>query len=130
MTTGGNMHQDNLGTEAIRAFFTLQCCWLNSEEIYLEKGCTHCGSAATYLIYFTNSPIQKLMLQFIGKYQCHFARKMDLLDFPDFEEKYNDFLQILENEINTYARTHHEIPKNHSFEDIDSIFERSYAIAS
>ena len=48
----------------------------------------------------------------------------------DFEEKYNDFLQILENEINTYARTHHEIPKNHSFEDIDSIFERSYAIAS
>ena len=61
------MHQDNLGTEAIRAFFTLQCCWLNSEEIYLEKGCTHCGSAATYLIYFTNSPIQKLMLQLISK---------------------------------------------------------------
>ena len=95
MTTGGNMHQDNLGTEAIRAFFTLQCCWLNSEEIYLEKGCTHCGSAATYLIYFTNPSIQKLLLQFIGKYQCHFTRKMDLLDLPDFEEQYNNFLQIL-----------------------------------
>lgn len=45
------MHPDTLGTEAIRAFFTVQCCWLNNEEIYLEKGCLHCGSAATYLIY-------------------------------------------------------------------------------
>lgn len=32
------MHPDTLGTEAIRAFFTVQCCWLNNEEIYLEKG--------------------------------------------------------------------------------------------
>ena len=31
------MHPDTLGTEAIRAFFTVQCCWLNNEEIYLEK---------------------------------------------------------------------------------------------
>ena len=41
---------DTLGTEAIRAFFTLQCCWFNNEEIYLEQGCLDCGSAATYLI--------------------------------------------------------------------------------
>ena len=54
------MHPDTLGTEAIRAFFTVQCCWLNNEEIYLEKGCLHCGSAATYLIYYTNPHIQKL----------------------------------------------------------------------
>ena len=52
------MHPDTLGTEAIRAFFTVQCCWLNNEEIYLEKGCLHCGSAATYLIYYTNPHIQ------------------------------------------------------------------------
>ncbi|MBJ7436161.1 MAG: hypothetical protein JHC54_10600, partial [Acinetobacter sp.] len=51
------MHPDTLGTEAIRAFFTVQCCWLNNEEIYLEKGCLHCGSAATYLIYYTNPHI-------------------------------------------------------------------------
>lgn len=31
------MHPDTLGTEAIRAFFTVQCCWLNNEEIYLKK---------------------------------------------------------------------------------------------
>lgn len=61
------MHPDTLGTEAIRAFFTVQCCWLNNEEIYLEKGCLHCGSAATYLIYYTNPHIQKLMLAFIKK---------------------------------------------------------------
>lgn len=24
------MHPDTLGTEAIRAFFTVQCCWLNN----------------------------------------------------------------------------------------------------
>ncbi len=45
-----------LGTGAIRAFFTLQCCWLNNEEIYLEQGCiADCSSAATYLIYHTNT---------------------------------------------------------------------------
>ena len=55
---------------------------------------------------------------------------MDILDLPDFEEQYNNFLQILEHEINAYARVHHEIPRNHTFEDIDSIFERSYALAS
>ena len=62
------VEQPTLATEAIRAFFTLQCCWLNNEEIYLEKGCLHCGSAATYLIYFTNTPIQNLLLNFIKKY--------------------------------------------------------------
>lgn len=123
------MQQDNLGTEAIRAFFTLQCCWLNSEEIYLEKGCTHCGSAATYLIYFTNTPIQKLMLQFITQYHCHLNKGMDLLDLHDFADHYNDFLQRLEKEINFYARKHHEIPRTHVFEEIESIFERSYSLA-
>ena len=123
------MHEDNLGTEAIRAFFTLQCCWLNSEEVYLEKGCTHCGSAATYLIYFTNTHIQKLMLKFITQYNCHLSKGMDLLDLHDFETHYNDFLQVLENEINSYARKHHAIPRKQAFEEIDSIFERSYSLA-
>lgn len=123
------MHQENMGTEAIRAFFTLQCCWLNSEEVYLEKGCTHCGSAATYLIYFTNTSIQKLMLKFVHQYGCHLSKGLDLLDLHDFEHNYNQFLEILESEINTYARTHSEAPRKIALEDIESIFERSFSIA-
>lgn len=123
------MQLENMGTEAIRAFFTLQCCWLNSEEIYLEKGCEHCGSAATYLIYFTNQHIQKLMLAFIQKYNCYLSKQLDFLDLPDFEKSYNDFLQIMENEVNFYARKHHEIPRTLAFEEIDSIFERSFRMA-
>ena len=85
-----------LGTEAIRAFFTLQCCWLNNEEIYLEQGCPDCSSAATYLIYHTNTHIQKHLLKFIEKYRCHQARRNDLLDLDFFQKDYEDFLHILE----------------------------------
>lgn len=123
------MQNPTLGTEAIRTFFTLQCCWLNNEEIYLEKGCQHCGAAATYLIYFTNSHIQKMMLAFIEKYHCHLSQGWDLLDLHDFEDQYNDFLQLLEKEINFYARLHHDIPRQFAFEELDSIFERPYPIA-
>lgn len=120
---------DTLGTEAIRAFFTLQCCWLNNEEVYLEQGCLKCGSAATYLIYHTNPHIQKRLLKFIEKYRCHQARRDDLLDLDFFEKDYEDFLQILENEVNFYARLHHDIPRHIQFEDVDSIFERAHAMA-
>ncbi|WP_171499948.1 hypothetical protein [Acinetobacter bereziniae] len=123
------MEQPTLATEAIRAFFTLQCCWLNNEEIYLEKGCLHCGSAATYLIYFTNTPIQNLLLNFIQKYNCHHSRKLDLLDLLDFEEQYNDFLQILENAVNSYACQYQNLPRALAFEQVDSIFEREAAVA-
>ena len=123
------MQNPTLATEAIRTFFTLQCCWLNSEEIYLEKGCTHCGAAATYLIYYTNSHIQKMMLEFIEKYNCHLSKGWDLLDLHDFEEQYNDFLQLLEKEVNFYARQHHDIARPFAFEALDSIFERPFALA-
>lgn len=123
------VEQPTLATEAIRAFFTLQCCWLNNEEIYLEKGCLHCGSAATYLIYFTNTPIQNLLLNFIQKYNCHHSRKLDLLDLLDFEEQYNDFLQILENAVNSYACQYQNRPRALTFEQVDSIFEREAAVA-
>lgn len=123
------MHPDTLGTEAIRAFFTVQCCWLNNEEIYLEKGCLHCGSAATYLIYYTNPHIQKLMLAFIKKYHCVLSREQDLLDLLDFEDDYDAFLQTLEHEVNFYARLHHDIIRPFAFETVDSIFERRYALA-
>lgn len=123
------VEQPTLATEAIRAFFTLQCCWLNNEEIYLEKGCLHCGSAATYLIYFTNTPIQNLLLNFIQKYNCHHSRKLDLLDLLDFEEQYNDFLQILENAVNIYACQYQNRPRVLAFEQVDSIFEREAAVA-
>ncbi|WP_445117122.1 hypothetical protein [Acinetobacter sp. WZC-1] len=123
------MQQHNLGTEAIRAFFTLQCCWLNNEEIYLEKGCQHCGSAATYLIYFTNRHIQGLMLKFINRYNCHLSKGLDLLDLHDFEETYNDFLQTLENEVNFYARQHHEMARTFAFEHVESVFERTFSLA-
>ncbi len=123
------MQQPTLGTEAIRAFFTLQCCWLNSEEIYLEQGCLHCGSAATYLIYYTNPHIQKRMLDFIAQFSCIYNQRIDLLYVDDFEQHYNQFLQVLEQEINHYARQHHDIPRQHAFESIDSIFERTFALA-
>lgn len=123
------MQNHSLGTEAIRAYFTLQCCWLNNEEIYLEKGCQHCGSAATYLLYFTNQHIQKLMLDFIAKYPCHQSRRSDLLDLPSFEAHYNQFLMTLEKEVNFYARTHHDVVLKFAFEEVESIFERSYSYA-
>jgi hypothetical protein len=98
-------------------------------EIYLEKGCLHCGSAATYLIYYTNPHIQKLMLAFIKKYHCVLSREQDLLDLPDFENDYDAFLQTLEHEVNFYARLHHDIIRPFAFETVDSIFERRYALA-
>lgn len=123
------MQQHTLGTEAIRAYFTVQCCWLNNEEIYLEKGCLHCGSAATYLLYFTHDHIQKLMLDFIAKYPCLTSPNVDFFNVPNFEKNYNDFLQILEKEVNFYARKHHDIPCHLRFEQVESIFERSYSYA-
>lgn len=120
------MQQHTLGTEAIRAYFTLQCCWLNSEEIYLEKGCLHCGSAATYLLYFSNHHIQKLMLKFITDYPCLTSPHIDFFNIPHFEKNYNDFLQVLEKEVNFYARKHHDIPRNMPFEHVESIFERTF----
>lgn len=121
--------EQNLGTETIRAFFTVQCCWFNNEEIYLEKGCRHCGSAATYLIYYTDQHIQRQMLKFINQYNCHLSKGLDLLDLPDFQEKYNDFLEILENHVNFYARKHYEFPCEFTFEQVDSIFERTFSMA-
>lgn len=123
------MQDPTLATEAIRTFFTLQCCWLNNKEIYLEKGYQHCGAAATYLIYYTNTHIQKLMLAFITKFNCHLAKGWDLLDLDDFEDQYYDFLQLLEKEVNFYARQHHDIARVFAFEDLDSIFERPYSMA-
>lgn len=123
------MEKPTLASEAIRAYFTLQCCWLNDEEIYLEKGCQNCGSAATYLIYFTDANIQKLLLSFIGQYKCIYNNQTDLLDLPDFSEKYNLFLQNLELKVNRYACKHQQAERKIAFEDIDSIFERIASVA-
>lgn len=123
------MQVESLGTEAIRAFFTLQCCWLNNKEIYLEQGCLHCGSAATYLLYFTNRHIQNLMIDFIQKYKCHNVKRDDLLDLDDFERHYEGFLEVLELEVNQYARIHHDVPIDRPFESIDSIFENQFSLA-
>ena len=118
-----------LATEAIRAFFTLHCCWLNNEEVYLEQGCLDCGAAATYLIYYTNSDIQKMMLNFIAKYRCAINRRHDLLDVPFFAADYEFFLQDLELQINRYACAHQEQIRHCAFESLDSIFERNHAVA-
>lgn len=113
-------------TEAIRAFFTLHCCWLNQQEIYLEQGCLHCGSAATYLIYYTNRKIQAMMLNFIDRYNC--IEHIDLLDIESFSEIYDEFLQHLEIEINRYACGVQHLERLLCFEDVESIFERSSAM--
>jgi hypothetical protein len=122
------MKNQTLGAEAIRAFYTLQCCWMNNEEIYLEQGCLHCGSAATYLIYCTNRSVQSLMLDFIAKYNCHNSKTHDLLDLEHFAEDYDHFLENLETAVNQYARQHQSIC-NQLFEQLDSIFERCYSVA-
>ena len=56
------MQKDTQGTEALRAMMTLRQCWFEHEEIYLHQGCLHCGSAATYLIYFTNSNYNSIFI--------------------------------------------------------------------
>ena len=119
------MTQPTLATEAIRAYFTLQCCWLNNEEVYLEEGCQHCGSAATYLIYYTNAKIQKLLLDFISQHSCIQSKRVDWSDLPDFEQRYNTFLQILEKEVNSYACENQQLACSKPFESVSSIFENT-----
>ena len=123
------MHPHSMGTEAIRAFFTLQCSWLNDEDVFLNPADPQCGSAATYLIYFTHHHIQHLMLDFIARFPCSQSGNLDLLDVPHFEQDYNHFLELLEKEVNFYARRHHDLPRQLGFEDITSIFTRTYGQA-
>ena len=66
------------------------------------------------------------MLDFIAKFPCLTSPKVEFYTIANFEKEYNDFLQILEKEVNFYARKHHDIPRHYAFEQIDSIFERSY----
>ncbi len=68
-------------------------------------------------------------MKFIEKYRCHQARRNDLLDLDFFQKDYEDFLHILENEVNFYARLHHDVSRERCFEEIESIFERHYAMA-
>ncbi len=114
------------GTEAIRAMITLRKCWFENDEIYLNQGCLHCGSAATYLIYFTNRKVQKLMLDFIGKFNCNPKLNFDFLDIENFSEQYEQFLSQLERLVIQYSFGKTQQKKTQSFEDIESIFERSY----
>ncbi len=114
------------GTEAIRAMITLRKCWFENDEIYLNQGCLHCGSAATYLIYFTNRKVQKLMLDFIGHYNCNAKLNFDFLDIKNFPEQYEQFLSQLERLVIQYSFGKTQQKKTQSFEDIESIFERSY----
>lgn len=123
------MSKDTLGTEAIRAFFTLRSCLVNHKDTYLEHGCTHCGSAATYLIYQTNTHIQKIIFELVGKYRCQHHQPYDLMKFPVSVDDQYKFLNILQHEVNFYARLHHDIDRIQRFENLPSIFERSYATA-
>lgn len=123
------MFYETQGTEAIRAMITLRQCWLNNEEIYLNQGCLHCGSAATYLIYFTNRSIQKLMLDFIAQYPCQGNSRFDLLDLVHFEQTYESLLTELENQVIRYSFSQSQTARTQKFEDIESIFERPAAIA-
>ena len=115
------------GTEAIRAMITLRKCWYENNEIYLNQGCLHCGSAATYLIYFTNRNIQKLMLDFIGQFNCNPKLNFDFLDLEHFPSHYEQFLTQLERYVIQYSFSKTQQSKTQSFEDIESIFERTYS---
>lgn len=119
------MPQETQDTEALRAMITLRQCWFNHEEIYIHQGCLHCGSAATYLLYFTNRDIQKQMLDFIGRYNCHHSKHLDLLDFSHFQHDYELFLSQLEQSVIHYAFAHQQ-PHQLAFEQVESIFEREF----
>lgn len=121
------MTTETQGTEAIRAMITLRKCWYENNEIYLNQGCLHCGSAATYLIYFTNRNIQKLMLDFIGKFNCNHKRNFDFLDLEYFPSQYEQFLTQLERYVIQYSFSKTYQTKTQYFEDIESIFERTYS---
>ena len=121
------MNQETQGTEAIRAMITLRKCWYESDEIYLNQGCLHCGSAATYLIYFTNRKVQNLMLDFIGRYNCNPKLNFDFLDIENFSEQYEHFLSQLERLVIQYSFGKTQKIKAQSFENIESIFERPYS---
>lgn len=123
------MLYETQGTEAIRAMITLRQCWFSNEEIYLNQGCLHCGSAATYLIYFTDRKIQKLMLDFIAEYPCQNSQRFDLLDLEHFEQRYENFLSELEKRVIHYSFGQTQSPRSQNFEEIESIFERPYSIA-
>ncbi len=113
-----------LGTEAIRAMITLRSCWQENEEIYLNRGCLHCGAAATYLIYFTSRKIQQLMLDFIAQFPCSQQILFDHTDVQGFGEAYEHFLQQLEQQIIHYAFSQTLQKRAQPFEHIESIFER------
>ncbi|MCG2574690.1 hypothetical protein LVY74_14155 [Acinetobacter sp. ME22] len=119
------MPQETQGTEALRAMITLRQCWFNHEEIYIHQGCLHCGSAATYLLYFTNRNIQKQILDFIGRYNCNHSKHLDLLDFSHFQDDYELFLSQLEQSVIHYAFAHQQ-PRQLAFEQVESIFEREF----
>ncbi|KJV39429.1 hypothetical protein [Acinetobacter brisouii] len=119
------MPQQTQGTEALRAMMTLRQCWFEHEEIYLHQGCLHCGSAATYLLYFTDRDIQKQMLDFIGRYNCNHSKHLDLLDFSHFQDDYELFLSQLEQCVIHYAFAHQQ-PRQLAFEQVESIFEREF----
>jgi len=121
------MNNETQGTEAIRAMITLRQCWFENEEIYLNQGCLHCGSAATYLLYFTNRNIQQLMLEFISHYDCNPKVNFDFLDIPFFAIEYETFLSQLERLVIHYSFSQTLTPKTQNFKDIESIFERPYA---
>lgn len=121
------MLHETQGTEAIRAMITLRKCWFENEEIYLNQGCLHCGSAATYLIYFTDRKIQQLLLKFIGQYNCNAKLNFDFLDIESFSSQYETLLSQLESLVIHYSFSRTQQPRTQCFEDIESIFERPYA---
>ncbi|WOE30993.1 MULTISPECIES: hypothetical protein [unclassified Acinetobacter] len=121
------MPYETQGTEAIRAIITLRKCWFEQEEIYLNQGCLHCGSAATYLLYFTNRKIQQLLLNFIERYNCNPTLNFDFLDLHDFALQYDQLLSELERLVIHYSFGQTQQPRQQCFEAIDSIFERPYA---
>ncbi|MBF7685583.1 hypothetical protein I2F17_07110 [Acinetobacter sp. B10A] len=124
------MQQNNTqGTEATRAMKTLRQCWEQNEEIYINKGCLHCGSAATYLIYFTNREIQNTMLDFIHKYNCNHESRFDLLDIQHFPADYEQILKTLEQHVQAYAQQHQRQPCSLHFEQVKSIFEHEFNLA-
>lgn len=122
------MYIETQGSEAMNAMIALRQCWYEHEEIYLNQGCLHCGSAATYLIYFTNRTIQKVMLEFIAKYNCNHPKRLDLLDIDHFAQDYENMLSQLESHVIHYSFSQHNQPKKQSFYDVISIFERAYAV--
>lgn len=117
-----------LGTEAIRAFLPCNVAGSIMKKSIWNKAVQIV--ARQRLIWFTiPTRISRNICWNLLKSIAVIRRDVTICSTWIFPKDYEDFLHILENEVNFYARLHHDVSRERCFEEIESIFERHYAMA-